>query len=278
MGADTDVFEFRDYRAFLRAMYARRKATEYGFSLRAFSRRAELGSSNYLKLVMDGARNLTPTMAERFAQASGLTGDGAAYFCALVSLNQAATAGEREAAYARVRTFRRYREVHRLDATHARYFQHWYVPAIRELCARADFRDDPAWIGKLLRPTVAPSKVAEALSTLLEMGLLRRTEGGRLTQSEPLLETDEGPLPHHVATYHQGMLQRAIAAIDEVPREQREIGALTLCLSPAQRAALKERLQAFRHELLRDFESDQEAQQVVQLNFQMFPLSQGEDP
>ncbi|HEX5657376.1 MAG TPA: TIGR02147 family protein, partial [Polyangiales bacterium] len=93
--AAPDVFEFDDYRAFLRAHYAHKKASGRSFSLRVFSRLAGLTSSNYLKLVMDGDRNLTPEMAERFAAACGLKGDAASFFCELVGFNQARNAAER---------------------------------------------------------------------------------------------------------------------------------------------------------------------------------------
>lgn len=51
-----DVFEYLDYRAFLRDYYAERKQSR-GLSFRSFSKRAGLGSPNYLKLVMEGARS-----------------------------------------------------------------------------------------------------------------------------------------------------------------------------------------------------------------------------
>ena len=72
MSAAPDIFAYDDYRAFLRDFYASKKGQKRGFSLRAFSRKAGLTSSNYLKLVMDGDRNLSASMAERFADACGL--------------------------------------------------------------------------------------------------------------------------------------------------------------------------------------------------------------
>ena len=52
--ATVDVFRFRDYRGFLAAFYAARKA--HGFSYQAFANAAGLGARNYLKLVTDGKR------------------------------------------------------------------------------------------------------------------------------------------------------------------------------------------------------------------------------
>ena len=134
LDAAPDVFAYLDYRAFLRDHYESRKGR--GFSFRAFARKANLGSPNYLKLVMDGERNLSGPMAARFARACGLEGDAAAYFEDLVHLGQARTSTERAAAYDRLKGFRRYRSVQKLELDHAEYHSTWYLPAIRELAAR----------------------------------------------------------------------------------------------------------------------------------------------
>src|ERR1043165_3285087 len=99
---EVDVFEYRDYRAFLRDVYKARKNSEYGFSYRSFAKRAGLSAPNYLKLVAEGERNLTAEMAGRFAQALGLEAEAAGYFCDLVAFNQASTANERERCYQRL--------------------------------------------------------------------------------------------------------------------------------------------------------------------------------
>lgn len=273
MKSAPDVFRFRDYRAFLRALYDHRKEHAYGFSLRAFSKRAGLRSPNYLKLVMDGDRNLTAPMAVRFADACGLSGQAADYFCELVSFNQARVAEERERAYGRLRRFRRYREVHRLDRAQEAYYGQWYIPAIRELCARQDFREDPKWIGQTLRPRVAPAEVLRAIQVLLELQLLVRDETGKLRQADPLVETADGPLSHHVVTFHRAMMERAAEALDQVASEEREIASLTLCVSEDQLGALKQRLLRLRQELLQEFQSGEDARRVVQVNLQLFPLS-----
>lgn len=83
--AEIDVFAYSDYRAFLRDYYVARKAAGRGFSYRSFSRRAELKSPNYLKLVIDGDRHLSPDMAKRFAAACGLQGAAQRYFIELVA-------------------------------------------------------------------------------------------------------------------------------------------------------------------------------------------------
>jgi uncharacterized protein (TIGR02147 family) len=276
MGASdsVNVFEYLDYRRYLRDLYQQRKAACYGFSHRSFSRRVGLRSSNFLKLVMDGERNLTPEMAHRFAEGCGLDGREVDYFCELVAFNQARTASEQKRCHRRLFRFKQYRDIHKLDEAQVDYHSTWYIPAIRELAARADFRDDPKWIARVLKPRITPGEAKKALDTLLHLGLLKRDGKRRLRQSESLVTTGIGPLGHHVVSYHRAMLERASEALDTVPREEREISSLTLCVSREVMLDLKERIREFRRELLQAAELQGEPEIVAQINFQLFPLSE----
>ncbi|MFT7578616.1 MAG: hypothetical protein ACI9MR_000274 [Myxococcota bacterium] len=268
-----DVFQTLDYRTYLRRYYEDRKANGRGFSYRAFSLRAGLRSPNYLKLVMDGDRNLTPEMAARFAKACGLKGQEASYFLDLVAFNQAKTADERNARYTKLTGFRRYRTAHKLDLAHASYHSNWYVPAIRELAARRDFRRDAAWVAASLRPSISRQEAEQALATLEELGLLVRDAEGRLRQGDAQVTTGAEVRSLHVANYHRTMMTRAAEAIDLVPSAERDISSLTLCLGPEGLQRLKQRIQAFRRELLELEGGDPVRQDVVQVNIQLFPLS-----
>ena len=268
-----DVFEYLDYRAFLRDYYNARKAKARGFSYRSFARRAGLKSPNYLKLVIDGERNLSGTMAERFGATCGLSDDELRYFSDLVAFNQAEAVSERNKYYARLTGFQRYRQAHRLDVTHAAYYSTWYMPAIRELVLREDFREDPEWLAQELVPAITRAEATQALETLFDLGLLVRGADGKITQADPLLSTGPETRGLHIANYHRGMMQRAVESIDLVPAAERDISSLTLCVGKNGLRAFKERIQRFRKELLELSALEDDPEQVVQLNFQLFPLS-----
>ena len=161
------IFQYLDYRAFLRDFYLREKAKNQSFSHRLFSRRAGLRSSNYLNLVMKGQRDLSAEMATRFARGCALRKVEADYFCELVAFGQAQSSEERNRCYDRLGRFRQFRAAHQLDAAQTAYHSSWYMPAIRELSARKDFQEDPKWIASVLLPPISPQQVIrESLSTL----------------------------------------------------------------------------------------------------------------
>jgi uncharacterized protein (TIGR02147 family) len=266
------LFTYLDYREYLRDFYEHKKLHEYGFSHRVFARRAGCKSANYPHLVLSGKRNLTPLMAERFGKACGLGDNERAYFCDLVSYCQAKSTAEKARCFQRMLRFRQFTRVHKLTSVQTRYYSEWYIPAIRELAARSDFRGDARWIARQLEPEITATEARGALKTLVELGLLIESPGG-FERAQELVTAGTGPLGHQVVAYHRAMLTRASEAIDSVPRELREISSLTLCVSEAKLQELKARIMEFRAELLQTAEQGEEPERVVQLNFQLFPLS-----
>ncbi len=269
---DIDVFQYLDYRAFLRDWYAGVNRAGRTFSYRAFARRAALKSPNYLKLVIDGSRNLSKPMAERFGRACGLDDEALSYFVDLVSFNQANTQLERNQGYARLTSFRKYRQAHKLDLAHAAYHSAWFIPAIRELAASRAFSENPEWIGAQMMPPISAGEARRALDVLFELGMLARTDG-KIVQSDTLVSTGPETRGLHITSFHQVMVERAIASIDIVAPEERDISSLTLNVGEDGLRRIKARIQRFRRELLDLSELEDDPRRVIQVNFQLFPLS-----
>ncbi len=268
-----DVFDYLDYRAYLRDVYVAKKSAHGTFSFRAFSRRAGLRSPNHLKRVTDGERNLTGEMAIRYARALDLVGDAASYFLDLVAFNQAKTSAERNAAYERLTGFRDYRRAHKLDLAHAAYHSTWYLPAIREMATRPDFEASAAWVAKRLLPPIPSADAERALATLLELRLLVKGTDGRVRPGEAVVTTGAETMGLHIGNYHRAMMERAAAAIDLVEAPLRDISSLTFCVGDDGLRRIKARIQRFRQELVMLATQEQEGEQVVQLNMQLFPLT-----
>ena len=268
-----DILTYRDYRRFLAEYYEYKKHSEYGFSYRRFARRVGYSSPNYLKLVTNGTRRVSPTMARRMGGACGLNGQRLDYFCDLVAYCQARTDDQREFFYEKLRRHTLSVHAYELDEAHAAYHSQWYIPAIRELAAMPGFRSNPEWIAEMIRPAISPAQARRALEVLVKLGLLTRV-GGKLQQSSALVSTgNDGPLGRHIVKYHQVMLERAAEALELIPREEREVACLTLCVSEERVEAMRNALIKLRDEFFVEAEGCTAPAQVVQVNFQMFPLS-----
>jgi uncharacterized protein (TIGR02147 family) len=266
------VFDYDDYRAFLRDAYVQRK--QRGLSHRWLARRAGLGSPSFLTAVMDGKKNLALATARRVAMALALTGDAAECFETLVAFDQARDALERRRLHASLARLRRYQDTHALAAAQDVYHRTWYLPAIRELSQSGRFRADPKWIARALRPRITVREAENALHQLQQIGLLRPDAAGRLRAAHQRVATVAEPESESIAQFHRTMIGRALAAIDDVPRAERDISSVTLCVDSTGLSALKHRIQQIRRELLDEFDAEESGAQVVQVNIQVFPLSE----
>jgi uncharacterized protein (TIGR02147 family) len=270
------VFDFLDYREFLSAWWTALRKTGTRYSYRWFSRKAGLGSPSYLKLVMDGDRNLTEDTAGRFASALDLDPIATRYWQALVKMNQAQTTEERARWYEVLSSVPPYRAARRIDRSQYDYYALWYCVPIRELVAREDFVEDPEWIARQLRPPIRPAQAKEALDLLSELGLLERIDG-RLHQAEALLTT--GPELRVLAArrFHQQMLRRAEEAMDSMPLKEREVGGVTLRLTKPQVEHLRKRMYEIRQEILQLDGTGEGDQAVHHFAFQLFPVTDWPD-
>ncbi len=274
LAVEVTVYDFLDYRAYLRAYYDAAKRTRPSFSFRLFSKLAGLRSPNFLKLVIDGERNLGADSVQRFAAALQLEGVDAEFFGDLVALGQAGTLAEKNRAFERISASRRFRAARRIDGDLFAYLSHWYGPAIRELAARDDFQEEPRWIAGQLLPSISPTEAAESMKLLLSLGLLvRDAKTGRVVRGEPTLTTEHEVRSLGAAAFHRQMLERAAQSIESVPRELRDLAALTVCVSPETVALVKQRIHQFRESLTELCDSDTRGSTVYQLNVQWFPLS-----
>lgn len=267
------VFEYIDYRAFMRDHYTAQKARNTNWSFRFLARRAGFASSNFLKLVMDGDRNLGAEAVDKVAKALKLDAEESEFFANLVAMNQAATVADRNRAFERVAANRRFRAAKKLDGPLFEYLTHWYYPAIRELAATSGFSEDPAWIAGQIVPRITPKQAKTALGTLEKLGLLVREASGKLVRGEPSLTTGHEVRSVVIPAYHLQMIERAAKAVVSFSPDERDVSALTVCIQTKTLAELKTRIHRFREEVLDKCDSEKEPERVYQLCIQLFPLS-----
>jgi len=269
-----DLFKYLDYRRFLNDYYRVQKEKKGSlFSFRSFARLAGQSSPNFLKLVMDGKRNLGPDGIKGFAKALKLTKEEAVYFENLVHFNQCSTDDERNEWYKRLSASKKYREIKEIEKDYFVYFSRWYYAAIRELVLLPEFQENPDWIARKLSPPITVKEAGTALELLQKLGFLRR-EKGRLVQAERNITTAREIISLAIANFHRQMIQRAGESIERTKPDKRDISSLTIALSAEKFEEAKRRIQEFRRELNVLLSEDVAPKSVYQINFQLFNLSE----
>jgi hypothetical protein len=129
------IFSYVNYRRFLKDYYLKAKAEKKYFSYRYFSRRAGINSPNFLKVVIEGKRNLSSKTIEKFATALGLNQQETVFFRRLVMFNQAKTASEKQESYILLREMANHVRMNAPGSDFAGFLNKWYINAVRELMA-----------------------------------------------------------------------------------------------------------------------------------------------
>lgn len=274
MSTAPNLYEFLDFRAFLREWFEAKKAAEPRFTHRKFARLAGQRSPSFLVDVLEQRRNLTPETAAAVAQAIKLNAAETRFFLALVDLDRARDTAERNAAWEQISASRAFREARPIEGDGFRYLSHWFYPAIRELAWLPEFRADPEWIAAQVQPPITAAEARRALQTLLDLGLLAEDEQGHLRPVDATVATPHEVRGLAVHNYHHGMLDLAREAIERFRSQERHFVAATVAVPDSLVPWLKDELDALQERILDRVERHQDrADQVLQVHLHFFPLS-----
>jgi len=281
MNPSKDIFQYSDYRLFLREYYRDQKEKIPGFTYDILAQRGGFSSASFPKLVIDGKRNLTKESAGNMCKALKLNKKAAQYFEVLVSFNQARTLEEKTSFLEKIDSFRRRNCPEKLLAKEYDYLKKWIHSAIRELVDLPGFREDPEWISKKLRYNVKSEEIKQSLEFLTANGFLKRNAEGRLVKKEKTLGTGEVPdreVYSAVARgHHLNMMHLAEEAVANLPREKRNVTSTTISLSKKTYEAAQQRIHQLHLELLELAKADTDVDQVYGLNMNLFPLTKDEE-
>jgi len=274
-GLMPSIFDYTDYRRFVRDFYAWAKVQKKGCSHRSFLGTAGMAGSAYLKRVMEGQHDLTPDSVTKFAKALELTSQEKQFFDALVNFNQAQTLGDKDRYFKRLMDVRSPHKTATLEPAQYDFYSDWYNVAIREILAFLPYKDNAEEISRHLTPTVPPGKVKKAIELMQRLGLITQGEDGAWRASTALLKTDPSVQSLLIPRFHQSMAKLAVEAVERFKKEERYFSGSTLSVSREMYDVIIEKIRALRADILDYVASGDEPEQVYHLNMQLFPLTTG---
>lgn len=267
------IYDFLDYRKYLEAFYAGKKALVKGYSYRLFCRKAEINSPGYLSEVLSGRRNLSRAYVHRFAKAMDLGTQEIAYFELLVAFNHARTESIKQDLYDLLLQASPL-EIRKPRRSQLDYFSKWYHVAVREALAIEPVKDDVEALAARLRPAITPAQARGALELLSQLELIERDGGGfwRAKHRSLVTRGDESETLLYRA-FRKEMLGRGLEALDSVPASQQNASCITLSVSQAGMDRILAHLEDFHKRVIETVQNDREEDRVVQVNVQVFPLT-----
>ena len=267
------IFSYTDYRKYIRDYYLYKKSQKKSFTYRTLSALAGINSSGFYPLVVQGKRNLTDAVIQKTSLALELNPQESQYFTFLVKFNQARSLQKKNEYFSKLVEILNRKDVQVIKESQFDIFSEWYHSVIRELVVCRDFKGDYRKLGQMLRPEITAKQARKSVELLLKLGFLKK-ENGRFVQSSPILTTGQDIKSHQILNYQVAMLKLALEAFDRFgPNELISNSSTTFRISKETFELFKIKNREHRQELLRIAEADTGADQVYQLNINMFPLS-----
>jgi len=221
------VFEYENFRKFIKDMIAYRKKQRPAFSYRTLSRDSGI-SHTLILLVLKGNRNLTKEAAGKLSVGMKLNKEETFFFTCLAMFNQATTGEEKTKHYKQMSHSQKYKNIKSIEVEQYEYFSKWYYSAIRELVTLSFFREDPKWISQVLKPSISPKQAENALHLLIKLNLLRRNAKGQLEPSENTISSGNEVKSTAVMNYHKDSLDRAAYSLESSAPFERDISSLVI--------------------------------------------------
>ena len=267
-----NIFEYVDYRSYLRDLFIEKKKQGKAFSHRILAQRLGLSTSNYVMLIMQGKRNLNPDLRYKMSEVFRHSAKETEYFENMVYFSHAKTDAEKNCYLSRMLALRKTANVEVLHDSQYEYLSKWYNPIIRELVTHPEWNGDFTALGKMVRPPISAFQARKSVDLLIRCGLIA-TVDGTYKQSSPLIATEKVIVSVAITEFHREMAKRALEILDSPDKQNRNMTGCTLHISRKTFDLMKEELTQFRTRILSLAEMDEGADSVYHLNLQLFPVS-----
>lgn len=274
--------EYMDYRLFLSDFYQAKKhltrtmIRPYSYSL--FSAAADIKSPNYLKMIIEAKRNLSPDMVLKFSKACAFNKAQTDEFKLLVTFNQAEDPADRNYALKQLSEFRVEQKLKHgeLDRKTFEEMPNWIGWIIYALVDQEGVTFETTQLKELLRGKASESEITEAVENLIRSGeLVRDAVTNTLTKGK-LSETQKEIPAALVRKLQMQLMYLGLESLYQDTAAEREFGSLTMSLTQKEFELIKFRLRHLRKSMHKDNLTARESSKgdrVYQLNLQLFPVS-----
>ncbi|MBD3392339.1 MAG: TIGR02147 family protein [Chitinivibrionales bacterium] len=270
------VFEYNDYRRFLKDFYNEKKSENSHFSYRFMAGRVGFKSPGHFTQIIQGKANISIHLIERFAQFLKLNKKERSYFQELVLFNQARKHEDKKRHFERLISFRE-SSVRVLAEDQYEFYSEWYYTAIREILNFYPFDGDLGKLAKMVDPPVTPQEAKKAVNLLEKLGLIEKRDDGSYAVTDRMLTTGYHAQGVALSNHVLNSLRLAENALDHFPRNERNLSTVSVSVSPEGYERIVEELRAFRRKMLEIVRNDEGVNRAYQFNFQFFPLSRSTD-
>jgi uncharacterized protein (TIGR02147 family) len=267
-----DIYQYDDFRLFLRERYHQKMLDEPKYSYRKFAKEAGITNPGYLNDVIKGFKPLSENACEKFAKPFAMKPHETEFLKLLAAFGQAKTAEKKASLYRQIASRRNRSRFTRLNPALSRYYADYRYGLVRGAIEVLDFRGDYDALSVFLDPPIPSAMVKKLVRDLCEWGLVEQGPDGRYQTTSSVVE----PSPNLMGMSRQinaDWLDQAREALHRLPREKRHVSTMVVNISEALSKEINEMIEKFREEVFKKVEGDKGPQRIMQLTVAYVPKS-----
>lgn len=264
------IFEYTDYRDVLKDYYTKGKQEGRAVSYRIMGKKLKVDASLLVK-VLRGDRHLSEESMQLAKSYLKLNPKESDFFEALFFYSQAQNEQEIEFYYSKMKEIAGV-EAKRVTLKEYSFYHSWRNTALWALIhihPRLSIEE----YAKRLYPPSTPTEVKESLETLEALEMVVRNEDDSLEVKERHLMTGTPVDKQVLREYYRQMIGLASDSLAGVAPDKRDISGITIALDQECLEDVREIIRDARKKIQMRVDEVKEAQTVMQMNFQLFPLS-----
>jgi uncharacterized protein (TIGR02147 family) len=265
------IFEYIDYRDYLKDFYEEKKGLHSFFSYRYFGNKVGMDPS-YLLKVMLKTRHLAEKSIPKITAFCKLNANEAEYFLTMVLFIKAKTQRESRLHFEKLLSIR-YIKNKRLVEWQYEYFCTWYHPVVRSVLEYFDFKDDYALLGQQLSPQISEKDARDSVRLLEKLKLIRRENDGRYSLIDNAVTTGSEWHSLAITTFQEQTIRLSQESIERHERALRDISTITMNINEENFEEIRHRITEFRRSVIAYVGESTNPDRTYQLNMQFFPLT-----
>ena len=241
-----EVYQFTDYRAYLKADLESRLGRNPAYSLRAYARDLQI-APQILSSVLKKKKGISTEVGAHLAERLELSPAEASYLVDLVALAHARSPEAKKIAAFRVEERSKQNEYRSLEAEAFRVISDWYHYAILELMQTADFKSDCTWIAARLG--ISKVETEQAIDRLKQLGFIEEVKHKFVRVLDSSFSANFGAPSAAIRKFTRQVLEKARDALESQSLDERDITTMTMAIDPRRLVQAKKKITKFRREL-----------------------------
>jgi uncharacterized protein (TIGR02147 family) len=270
-----NLFDYIDFRAYLKNYYQEKRKRNPSFSYAVFARLSGLKNKGFLYQAVNGDKKLSHSHCFKLSKALGHTKEEAAYFEKIVDFALAKNNEDRDFFFKKALEYKKGTAfpAQMLRRDQYEFLSQWYHSAVRAIIALQPFKDDYSRLAKMLTPCITAAQAQKSVKLLERLGLIVKGTGGfyqitgkKVKASDEISQTAKNRfhLEHH---------ELAKKSIMEHPPEAHSVSSMTLGISKRTYDQILKETWEFKERILDIASNDKKADRVYQYQLVLFPLT-----